>query len=545
MPPISVTQPQTNCESRALLSELAAPVSLSHPTPAAVPASTPKPGFSASPIKSSSGSEDRSDEASKIKVRIRYSVAELLSLSKSPLCQPPCPLPILVAKKSNPRGGRQPGQKISPGAQASWNVSMASSSLGKRRSELMSSKLNTGVNNVNTTPAPRRICLYASQLNFQGALKQRTQGLGASKSSAVFQFKGRKTENESETAAPIATNPDASRQQGETANARVQHSQTQEAWRSQTIANGDRSGGVASQIPEWMSQEAPPDPIQPASQQQDFATWREQQKLKDSGYPTPTKDPALSILPITDNSRFQKYFNKAASIQDQLDPLEASFSSLKVQPEVVSKPAPLVEGQNLDFILKALQQDVPIRDTSNPSPIDGVDPAIVPLEDSSVTFSSQPSVQARKLSNTTRVQGCDFTPPYASFRPSGYSPKPPPMNIPPGNIPTAVLKQLSSKNPDVQLGEARTNLASFLESGINREPVRSHPSPQTPASGSIELRLFVLHIWVWGQPFLPAYVTLISRYIAWRSIWGSSPSPSIIIFELRLPQVYHLDRCSC
>ncbi|KAJ9050654.1 hypothetical protein DSO57_1012621 [Entomophthora muscae] len=198
----------------------------------------------------------------------------------------------------------------------------------------------------------------------------------------------------------------------------------------------------------------PPDPIQQANQQQNFANWKEQQKLKDASRLAPAKD--VPSPPATDSSRFKKYFGKTS--QDPIDSIEASLNSMDFKADVAFEPAPIVEGQNLDFILKALQKDAPLKNDPAFAP-GGVDPAIVSLQDPSF-FNSQQAPQSRPLPNQYGANQRSEIPPQfaAPFQNDPFS-----MNVPSGNIPTAVLKQLSNKAP-IHLKETSVNLASFLES---------------------------------------------------------------------------------
>ncbi|KAJ9050656.1 hypothetical protein DSO57_1012622 [Entomophthora muscae] len=99
MSPVSAIQTQQNVDGEALVMEQVHTAASKKAHRFAN--QTSKSGSNKEELSSSDllGQQSEKKETSKNKICIRYTTAELLALSKSPLCQPPNPMPVLDGKK--------------------------------------------------------------------------------------------------------------------------------------------------------------------------------------------------------------------------------------------------------------------------------------------------------------------------------------------------------------------------------------------------------------------------------------------------------------
>lgn len=98
MSPVPAVQTHPSIDIGALFLEQVSAAPLGKPLKGSSP--TSKSGVTKEAPPSQDSSRPKSDkELPAKKVWIRYTIKELLALSKSPLCQPPNPMPILDGKK--------------------------------------------------------------------------------------------------------------------------------------------------------------------------------------------------------------------------------------------------------------------------------------------------------------------------------------------------------------------------------------------------------------------------------------------------------------
>lgn len=422
--------------------------------------------------------------------KITYTIPHLFAISRSPLCQAPPGLPSLVElKKANLN------KNARPSTQDNFNK--------KQETSQPANSLNAP----NDSPS-RKANSQGTSLNSQ---RQQRQNIGNAKSSSVFQFKGRKSneadqdefsensEHGSEmTKGKNKTRDAPSRKQFGGPHERHQGNQ------NTSYSTESRNANNSSPIPEWSRNDnLPVDPIILAQQQHEFAEWKEQQKFDASNNLA-----WFEQLNRTDDSSLGAHsndFNMKSNFSSE-QPIDSMLHSLSLhsqQPQ--SFAAHDANVQNLDFILKALQNENSEPTSFSLSKPDFLqpslaDPAIIAFQDPSIFFAQEKPKSQHNHSQTSSpheiFRGHEKIVNHVSDHSMNHNKSiaKPPKIMTSGNVPTAVLKQFSGKGPSnyrdfnspgmspaiTPVKGSGFNLASFLES---RDRLKSQASSSVSSGG--------------------------------------------------------------